>query len=96
MTPAVATKRIWPPAGRAWRRWTCRSTCEAEYAACVTDIQVRVRRAHGRADQLPIAAQVAATAKALNLVKLQCTPNADANVAAMFWNHPAVSIPRRF
>ena len=27
-------------------------------------------------------------AKALNLVKLQRTPNADKNVAVMFWNYP--------
>ena len=62
---------------------------QAEYAG-VTDIQVASAVRKGDEQIMPIAAQAAAVAaKALNLVKLQRTPNADKNVAVMFWNYPA-------
>jgi cobaltochelatase CobN len=62
---------------------------QAEYAG-VTDIQVASATRKGDEQIMPIAAQAAAVAaKALNLVKLQRTPNADKRVAVMFWNYPA-------
>ncbi len=62
---------------------------QAEYAG-ITDIQVASATRKGDEQIMPIAPQAAAVAaKALNLVKLQRKPNADKQVAVMFWNYPA-------
>ncbi|WP_313082913.1 cobaltochelatase subunit CobN [Pulveribacter sp.] len=62
---------------------------QAEYAG-VTDIQVASAVRKGDEQIVPIAPQAAAVAaKALNLARLQRTPNADKRVAVMFWNYPA-------
>ncbi|WP_259456267.1 cobaltochelatase subunit CobN [Alicycliphilus denitrificans] len=62
---------------------------QAEYAG-ITDIQVASATRKGDEQIMPITPQAAAVAaKALNLVKLQRKPNADKQVAVMFWNYPA-------
>ncbi len=62
---------------------------QAEYAG-ITDIQVASAVRKGDEQIEPIASQAAAVvAKALNLVRLQRTANADKRVAVMFWNYPA-------
>ena len=61
---------------------------QPEYAG-VTDIQVAAATRKSDDQIVPIAPQAqAVVSKAVRLVKLQSTPNADKQVAVMFWNYP--------
>ena len=61
---------------------------QPEYAG-VTDIQVAAAVRRDDEEILPIDAQAAAVVgKALNLVRLRETPNADKRVAIVYWNYP--------
>lgn len=61
---------------------------QPEYAG-VTDIQVAAATRKSDDQIVPIAPQAqAVVSKAVRLAKLQSTPNADKQVAVMFWNYP--------
>jgi cobaltochelatase CobN len=61
---------------------------QSEYAG-VTDIQIAAATRQSDEQILSIPAQAAAVVgKTLNLVELQRRPNAEKNIALMFWNYP--------